>query len=92
MSLIAATQITAIATGLLAVFAIITTGFAYVAFQAQSEQVSILKDQEERAAEERRRGQAARVYLTEQTSPGQAAIPDSVQMPGGEQLGDRPWP
>jgi hypothetical protein len=83
MSLIATTQITAIATALLALFAIITTGFAYFAFQAQSEQVSILKDQEERAIEERRRGQAARVYLTEKTSPRQAAIPSSVQMPGG---------
>ncbi len=83
VSLIAATQIMAIATGLLAVFAIITTGFAYFAFQAQSEQVSILKDQEKLADEERRRGQAARVYLTEQTFPGLPAIPESVQMPGG---------
>ena len=83
MSLIAATQITAIATGLLALFAIITTGFAYFAFRAQSTQVSILKGQEERAAEERRRGQAARLYLTELTSPEQAAIPVSVQVPEG---------
>jgi hypothetical protein len=83
MSLIAANQITAIATGLLALFAIFTTVFAYFAFKAQSDQVSILKGQEERAAEERRRGQAARVYLTEVTTPGFAAIPDSVQTPGG---------
>lgn len=65
------------------IFAIITTLFAYFAFQAQSKQVGILKDQEERADEERRRGQAARLFLTEQLSPGQAAVPDSVQMPGG---------
>lgn len=83
MSLVVATEITAIATAALAFFAIITTGFAYFAFRAQSTQVSILKCQEEQATEHRRRGQAARLYLTELASPAQAAIPDSVQMPGG---------
>jgi hypothetical protein len=78
-----ATWILAITT-LLAFLAAAFAGLvAYFAFQAQSEEVSILKDQEERAAEERRRGQAARVYLTEKTSPEQPAIPHSVQMPGG---------
>ena len=45
MSLIAATQITAVATAVLAAFAIITAGFAVLAFRKQSAEVTILQQQ-----------------------------------------------
>jgi hypothetical protein len=45
MSLIAATQITAIATAVLAAFAIVTAAFAYLAFRKQSTEVTTLQQQ-----------------------------------------------
>ena len=45
MSLIAATQITAVATGILAVFAIVTAVFAFLAFHKQSTKVAALQQQ-----------------------------------------------
>jgi len=45
MSLIAATQITAVATGILAVFAIVTAVFAFLAFRKQSTKVAALQQQ-----------------------------------------------
>ena len=45
MSLLLATQITAVATASLAVFAIVTACYAHKAFQAQAEEVSAIKAQ-----------------------------------------------
>ncbi len=45
MSLIAATQITAVATAVLAAFAIVTAVFAFLAFRKQSAEVTILQQQ-----------------------------------------------
>jgi hypothetical protein len=61
MSLIAATQITAVATAILAVFAIVTALFAIQAFRKQSDEVSMLQQDRQREAEERRMPQAAQV-------------------------------
>jgi len=63
MSLIAATQFTAVATGVLAAGAIITAIFAIVAFHKQSQEVGLLLEQAAREAEDRRKAQAAKVFV-----------------------------
>jgi hypothetical protein len=62
MSLIAAAQITAVATAVLALFAIVTAVFAFLAFRKQSREVGLLQEQATREAAERRRAQAAKVF------------------------------
>jgi hypothetical protein len=62
MSLIAATQITAVATSVLAFFAIVTAVFAILAFRKQSAEVGMLQEDWQREARERRRAQAAQVF------------------------------
>jgi hypothetical protein len=62
MSLIAAAQITAVATAVLAAFAILTTVFAIRAFRKQAQEVAILEYQTKRDIEQRRRAQAAQVF------------------------------
>jgi len=66
-----ATEITAIATAVLAAFAIITAVVAYMAFRKQTQEVGILqqqmKEQQEvlaREARERHRAQASRVFIS----------------------------
>jgi hypothetical protein len=63
MSLIFATQLTAIATAVLAAFAIVTGVFAALAFRKQSREVGILAEQNDRDISDRRRDQAARVFI-----------------------------
>jgi hypothetical protein len=63
MSLIAATQLTAVATGVLALFAIVTAVFAFLAFGKQSQEVGLLAEQAAREAEDRRKAQAAKVFV-----------------------------
>ncbi len=63
MSLIAATQFTAVATGVLALFAIVTAVFAFLAFRKQSKEVGLLVEQAAREAEDRRKAQAAKVFV-----------------------------
>ena len=63
MSLIFATQLTAIATAVLAVFAILTGIYAIRAFRKQSREVGILAEQSEREIRDRRRDQASRVFI-----------------------------
>jgi hypothetical protein len=63
MSLLAATQITAIATVVLALGAIITAWFAIKAFGKQSKEVSLLQQQADRDIDQRRRAQAAQVFV-----------------------------
>ena len=62
MSLIFATQLTAVATALLVLFAIVTAVFALLAFCKQSQEVGLLLDQATREAEDRRKAQAAMVF------------------------------
>src|SRR6266567_3502640 len=64
-------EITAIATAVLAAFAIVTAVVAYMAFRRQTEEVAILqqqmKEQQEvfaREARERHRAQASRVFIS----------------------------
>jgi hypothetical protein len=63
MSLLGATILTAIATLALAVLAFITAIFALLAFRKQSQEVGLLLEQNKRDTDERRRAQAARVFL-----------------------------
>jgi hypothetical protein len=70
MSLILATQLTAIATAVLAVFAILTTIYAVRAFRKQSQEVGILAEQNERDSSDRRRAQAARVFIWTEATAG----------------------
>jgi hypothetical protein len=70
-SIIVATWITAIATAVLALFAIVTAVFAFFAFRGQLHETRLLQkqvedQQDERAREaaERRRAQAAQVFIT----------------------------
>jgi hypothetical protein len=70
MSLIFATQLTTIATAVLAAFAVITAVFALLAFRKQSREVDILLKQNQREADESRRAQAAYVFTAVPQSPG----------------------
>jgi hypothetical protein len=63
MSLIAAAQITAVATVALAAGAIITAIFAIAAFLKQSREVGLLQEQASREAEDRRKAQAVQVFV-----------------------------
>jgi len=63
MSLIFATQLTAVATSVLAAFAIVTAVYAIRAFGEQSKEVAILAQQNERDIAERHQAQAARVLI-----------------------------
>lgn len=63
MSLIFATQLTAIATLALAVLALAVAAFAGLAFRKQSQEVALLLEQNKRDTDERFRAQAARVFL-----------------------------
>jgi len=63
MTFFGATLLSAIATVVLAVFAIFTARYARRAFLKQSQEVSILLEQNERDKAERRMAQAARVFL-----------------------------
>jgi hypothetical protein len=56
-------EITALATAVLAVGAIVTAVFAYLAYRKQSQEVVTLVRQNEREANERRRSQAALVFI-----------------------------
>jgi hypothetical protein len=76
MSLIFATQLTAIVTAILGIGAIITAVFAILAFRKQSQEVSVLqqqvRDQMEanaREADRLRRAQASMVFITLEASP-----------------------
>jgi hypothetical protein len=60
--------VTAVGTAVLAVFAIVTAGFAAAAFWAQSSQLKSEQDERRREAGERRRAQAVQVYVW-QTPP-----------------------
>lgn len=62
MSVLVATQIAAVATAVLALFAVVTAVFAYLAFREQSSEVATLQQQAERDIEQRRRDQAIRVF------------------------------
>jgi hypothetical protein len=63
VSLLGATILTAVATVVLAAGAIVTAVFAYLALRKQSREVSLLLEQNERDTDERRKAQAARVFL-----------------------------
>lgn len=67
----------AICTGVLAVGAIVTAVFAFLAFRKQSAQVSLLQEQALQQAAERRRSRAALVYATAQFDPGLPMRPGS---------------
>jgi len=69
MSLIFATQLTAVATLALAVLALAAAVLAGLAFWRQSQEVGLLQQQNKRDTDERRRAQAARVFLV--TPPDQ---------------------
>jgi hypothetical protein len=64
MSLLFATQLAAVATSVLAVFAFITAILAGLAYRKQSREVGILAEQHERELRDRRRDQASRVFVS----------------------------
>ena len=63
-------EITAISTAVLAVFAIVAAVFAFLAFRKQSQEVSILAEQNERDSSDRRRAQASRVFIWAEAAAG----------------------
>jgi hypothetical protein len=63
MSVEVATWVTAVATVVLAVFAVITAWYAREAFRKQAQEVGLLLEQNKREEEERRRAQAVQVHL-----------------------------
>jgi hypothetical protein len=73
-------EITAIATGVLAAFAIITAVFAFLAFLAyrkQTQEVDVLLDQHDRDVAERRIAQAARVFTVVPSDPVETVTPSA---------------
>ena len=84
MSLIFATQLTAVATAALAAFAIFTGVFAYLAYRKQTQEVGILQKQMdeqlkatarqsdalELQAKERHRAQASKIFIVEDSAAG----------------------
>jgi hypothetical protein len=62
MSVVFATQLTAVFTAILGVGAIVTGILAGLAFRKQAQEVGLLLEQNKRDAEERRRAQAAQVF------------------------------
>lgn len=75
MSLIFATQLTAVATLALAVLALAAAVLASLAFWKQSQEVGLLLEQNKRDIDERRRSQAARVFLAAPVDPVQMVSP-----------------
>lgn len=75
MSLLGATILTGIATAVLAVGAIVTAVLAYAAFRKQSSEVDLLRWQNERDADERRKAQAARIFIGAPNDPAGAVSP-----------------
>jgi hypothetical protein len=63
MSLIFATQLSAVATLALTMLALATAWYARKAFRKQSEEVRVLLEQNERDIQERRMAQAVRIFL-----------------------------
>jgi hypothetical protein len=63
MSLIASSDITAVATLVLAVGAIVSAIFAFLAFRKQSEEIRVQRMELERAASDRRRAQASQIFI-----------------------------
>jgi hypothetical protein len=91
-------EITAIATVVLAVGAIITGILAYLAFRTQAQEVSILqqqvKEQQEAAARqaaERREAQAARVFIRARSENQQTYRPYAVNASGFPVYDARLW-
>ena len=78
MSLLLATQITAVATAVLAAFAFVTALFAFLAFRKQSAEVKLLQEQAGRDVEQRRRAQAVKVYIV--TGGRSPTSDDTVRM------------
>jgi hypothetical protein len=68
-------EITALATAVLAVFAIVTAVFALLGYRKQSQEVALLLEQNEREAFERRRVQAARVSIGPPPDPDRPVSP-----------------
>jgi hypothetical protein len=68
-------EITAIATAALAAFAVITAAFAFLAYRKQSQEVAILLKQSERDAGDRRKAQAAQIFIAAPADPERPAIP-----------------
>ena len=78
MSLIFASQLTAVATAVLAVFAVVTAVFAFLAFRQQSTELGLLQRQAGRDFAERRRAQAAQVFVSVAGMP--PAPPDEIRL------------
>jgi hypothetical protein len=75
MSVLFATQLTAVATAALAVLALAAAILASLAFWKQSQEVAILLKQSERDAADRRKAQAAQIFIATPPDPEQPAIP-----------------
>lgn len=88
MSLLTATQITAVASAILAGGAIVTAIFAILAFGKQSKEVALLQQPAKRDIDERRRAQAAKVYLEVNTRAPAEVVQVDPDQPEPEPL---PW-
>jgi hypothetical protein len=91
MSLIFATQLTAVATAALGVFAIVTAVFAFLAYRKQAQEVGLLLKENEREAVERRRAQAERVFVGAPQSPGRVVSPYAMNASDLPVFGTQLW-
>jgi hypothetical protein len=87
--MLAAAWLTAVSTAVLGAGAIVTAVFAILAFRKQSAEVGLLQVQtgneeteRRREADERRRLQAAQLYVTQEVEPGNAERAKSAYMAG----------
>jgi hypothetical protein len=67
--------LTAVGTVVLAVFAIVTAWYARKAFTKQSQEVTLLLEQNERDKDERCKAQAAKVFIGAEEDPGRLVSP-----------------
>jgi membrane protein implicated in regulation of membrane protease activity len=94
-SMLAATWLSALATVVLAMFAVVTAWYARKAFREQSREVGLLQQQAdlqqkelERQAEERRRAQAVQVYVAATLVPGDGSVATKVYNTSGQPIYD----
>jgi hypothetical protein len=84
MSVIFATQLTAVFTAILGAGAIVTAMLAGLAFRKQSQEVALLLEQTKRDTDERRSAQAARIFLVlpgDDDNPGQPFVRNASDLP-----------
>jgi hypothetical protein len=90
--MLAASWFTAGATMLLALFAVVTAWYARKALLKQAEEVRMQREELSRAATDRRRLQASRVFIWQDVKPGEDAAKAYAMGPDAQNMTVEQWP